>query len=247
MGARPSRRGVRGEVFGGSASGARRGTSAPGRPVDLVPEPAGVLRGRGGAAFATRPRSPGRLGSVRTSLLVYAGLLGFVALCRLAELVVSARRRRGRAVVSEPGTFPLLVAVQVGLLTLPWIEAFCAERPFRPLLAGAAGGVFVLASGLRVWLLWSLGSAWNVRVVPPEAVVTRGPYAWIRHPNYSVLILEVASLPLIHGAWASALGLSALNGLAVGLRVRNEEAALAELPGWRAAFADKKRFVPGLF
>lgn len=77
--------------------------------------------------------------------------------------------------------------------------------------------------------------------------MTTGPYRWIRHPNYLCVILEIAALPLLHSAWLSALGLSALNACVLAFRIRTEERLLTEVPGWREAFADRARFVPGLF
>ncbi len=183
-----------------------------------------------------------------------AAFAGFVALLlatgvmRVVELTVSARRlrRQAQAPLAEP-TFPLMVLVHVGLVFGPVAEVLWLDRPFVPLLALAAGLVLAGATALRVWTLRAIGRAWNVRVVLPERVATTGPYAWIRHPNYLAVILEVASLPLIHGAWVSCLTLSALDAFVLWRRIRVEEAALAELPAWRAAMAPRARFVPGLF
>lgn len=183
---------------------------------------------------------------------VFVGLLALVGLLRLGEVGVSwARLRRGgRAdLVPEPFLFPLMVLLHVGLLAGPVVEVFWGGRPFIPWLAVASGGVLALATGLRVWTLRTLGRAWNVRVVTPEdaAVVTTGPYAWIRHPNYLVVVMEIASLPLLHTAWVSAVGLSLLNAVVLSVRIRTEEAALAEVPAWREAMAGKKRLIPGVF
>lgn len=174
--------------------------------------------------------------------------LGLVALLRLVEVVVSRARLRERSAVSEPALFPLMVLLHLGLIVLPGLEVLFGERPWIPALCLGAGAVLVLATLLRVWTLKTLGRAWNVRVVLPaeDQVVTRGPYAWIRHPNYLVVILEVAAIPLLHTAWVSALGLSLLNAIVLWRRIRTEEAALAQLPAWREAMADKARLIPGL-
>ena len=185
-----------------------------------------------------------------TSQAAFLGLLGLIALVRLGEVVVSRRRLRERpeALVAEPGLFPLMVLLHAGLIALPALEVIGLERPLRWPLAAGAGLVLALATLLRVWTLRAIGRAWNVRVVVPAegAIVTAGPYRWIRHPNYLVVILEIASLPLLHGAWLSALGLSLLNAAVLARRIRTEEAALNELPAWREAMADKPRLIPGL-
>lgn len=181
-----------------------------------------------------------------SSVVAFGLVLALVGLLRLVELAVSARRARGRPVVVEPGAWVAMVLLHVASVTAPVLEVVLLDRPLVPWLTAAALVVLALATGLRVWALGTLGKAWNVRVVVPDeqAVVTTGPYAWIRHPNYLVVILELAALPLLHGAWLSSLVLSAWNGLVLARRIPTEEAALARSPAWRAAMADRPRFVP---
>lgn len=176
-------------------------------------------------------------------------LLLATGLMRLGEVGVSARRIRERpdALVGERWLFPLMALVHASLVALPLVEVFALGREPLGGVSGAALGVFVLATGLRVWTLRTLGRSWNVRVVRPPAIVTAGPYRWIRHPNYLVVVLEIAALPLIGGAWASAIALSALNAFVLFHRIRTEEAVLAEDPAWSAAMAGKARLVPRVF
>jgi methyltransferase len=72
-------------------------------------------------------------------------------------------------------------------------------------------------------------------VLPGAPLVRRGPYRWLRHPNYVAVIVELASAPLMFGAWRTALAASALNLAALAIRVRVEERALglAGRPGER--------------
>lgn len=177
----------------------------------------------------------------------YAGLLAAVALQRLIELAMSrsheARRPAPRA---APGSYPVMVAAHAGLLTLPLLEV--AGHPARrPRLRWL--GVLALATTLRIWSIASLGPDWNVRgAVPPNLrPVVRGPYAYIRHPNYLAVILEFAAIPLIGGARRSAVVLSALNAAVLFDRIRAEERLLDASPAYRRAFAGRARFIPGLF
>lgn len=178
-------------------------------------------------------------------------LLALTGLMRLVEMGVSAARmaRRREAVVSEPWLFPLMAVLHTGLVFLPALEVWWLGVPFRPWLAIAAGAVLVAATGLRVWTLYTIGGAWNVRVVVPDdiRIATTGPYRFIRHPNYLVVILEIAALPMLHGAWLSAIGLTLLNAFVLLHRIRTEEAALSAIPAWREAMADRARLVPGVF
>jgi methyltransferase len=179
---------------------------------------------------------------------LFVSLLALTGGMRLVELAVSVRRMRARPqdVVAEPALFPAMAALHTALIGLPIAEVVLTDRPALPLVTGAALAVLGVATALRVWTLHTLGAAWNVRVLPPEAVVTDGPYAWIRHPNYLVVILEIAALPLVHGAWISAVVLSIANAAVLAVRIPTEERALAALPAWRAAMAHKPRFLPRL-
>jgi len=181
-----------------------------------------------------------------STVLAFAGLLTLVGVTRLGELVVSARRPGAR--VAEPGLWPLMVLLHTASVVAPLVEVLALDRPFPPALAAAAGLVLLGALALRVWTLRTIGRSWNVRVVRPEegAIATSGPYAWIRHPNYLVVVLELAALPLLHGAWLSALALSLLNGFVLQRRIRTEEATLRSSPAWWAAMEHKARLVPGL-
>ena len=184
-------------------------------------------------------------------MLIFVAMLGATGLMRLGEVVVSIRRVRSRpgSVVAEPWLFPLMVVLHAGLVFAPAIEVVVLRRPFLPWVAAGSIVTLSLATALRVWTLRTLGAAWNVRIVTPQsqAVVTGGPYAWIRHPNYLAVILEVVAVPLFHTAWLSALMLCALNGFVLFHRIRREETALSEIPAWRDAMADRPRLIPRIF
>ena len=102
----------------------------------------------------------------------------------------------------------------------------------------------LFAQVLRWWAIASLGWRWNVRVIvtPGEPPVRRGPYRLVRHPNYLAVILEMACIPLVHGAWLTALVFSALNAAVLRLRIRDEERALGA--PYERAFAQVPRFIP---
>lgn len=91
--------------------------------------------------------------------------------------------------------------------------------------------VFLVAQGLRYWAIWSLGTSWNTRilVVPGAERVRRGVYKYLTHPNYVAVALELASVPLIFGAWKTALAASLANALILlFIRIPAENRALQE-------------------
>ena len=109
--------------------------------------------------------------------------------------------------------------------------------------------IVILPLVLRVWMLTSMGTLWNVRVInrPRQPVVTSGPYRLVRHPNYLAVIVEIMVVPLLVGAYWTALPATIANGFLLWERIRREEAHLFRLPEYRDAFGGKKRFIPGVF
>jgi methyltransferase len=182
-----------------------------------------------------------------TSRAAYLSFLALIGLERLLELLLSRRNaartlaRGGRESGREH--LPWMVGLHAAFLASCAVES--RFRPFPGAVGWAALGAAVAAQGMRYWAVASLGDRWNVRVivVPGEAAVQRGPYRFVRHPNYAAVMLEMAAVPLVHGCWATALVFSAANALVLRARIRAEEAALGE--AWRRAFADRPRFVPG--
>ena len=79
------------------------------------------------------------------------------------------------------------------------------------------------------------------------AVATNGPYAFVRHPNYTVVVLELLALPAAFGLNRLAAVAAASNAVLLSIRIREEEQLLVELPGYREHFADRRRFLPWLF
>ena len=157
------------------------------------------------------------------------GLLTLVALQRLGELVY-ARRNTARLLAQGGhevggGHYPVIV-----LLHLAWLAAMAFAIPAETEPQWLLLAVFLLLQAARLWVIASLGPYWTTRIItlPQAPLVRHGPYRFLRHPNYLVVALEIAVLPLAFGAWQIAVIFSLLNGLALAQRVRIEEAALAE-------------------
>ena len=149
---------------------------------------------------------------------------------RVAELVVSLRNAKWSfahgGVESGRGHYPFMVVLHTGLLAGCLVEA--AYRPFIPALGWTMLAVVLLSQGLRWWCIAVLGHQWNTRVivVPGLHLVARGPYRWIRHPNYVAVVAEGIALPLVHTAWITAVVFTVLNVPLLAVRIRCEDAAL---------------------
>ncbi len=155
-------------------------------------------------------------------LIVALQHLGYMALSRRnsARLLARGGEEVGR------WHLPLFVALYVA-----WFVAMAAfiDPGTPPSLWWI--GVYLLLQAFRAWVMLSLGEYWTVRVitVPGAPLVVRGPYRFMRHPNYALVVGEVVSVPMIFGAWRIAAIMGLLVTLAVFLRIRVEDAALAPL------------------
>ncbi|WP_066174102.1 isoprenylcysteine carboxyl methyltransferase family protein [Bacillus marinisedimentorum] len=106
--------------------------------------------------------------------------------------------------------------------------------------------LFVFAQAMRVWALFSLGKFWNTKIIvlPGADVVAKGPYKYIRHPNYVVVALEFLSAPLLFDAYLTAALFTLLNIIVLSIRIPAEEKALREATDYSNIFEGKSRFTP---
>lgn len=134
-------------------------------------------------------------------------ILAFVTLQRLSELVL-AKSNTAKLLASggyEIGAahYPIIVAFHTAwILGLWWLAP---SQPVNWILIG----MFAILQGLRLWVIATLGSRWTTRIirVPGETLVARGPFRFINHPNYAVVITEIFVLPLAFGlVWFSIIG-----------------------------------------
>jgi methyltransferase len=91
--------------------------------------------------------------------------------------------------------------------------------------------LFVLLQFGRVWVIRTLGGRWTTRIIvkPGAPLVRSGPYRLLNHPNYLVVALEIAVLPLVFGLWQIAIVFSLLNAIILAVRIRAENGALRSL------------------
>ena len=153
-------------------------------------------------------------------------ILSLVTLQRGGELWLA--RRNTRRLLQQgarehaPGHYPLIVAVHaLWLVSLWWLAPSRGIDPFW--LA-----FFVLIELTRIWVLLTLGSRWTTRIIvlPDEPLVRRGLYRIVNHPNYWVVVGEIAVLPLVFDLWWIAVIFSLLNAGVLSIRIREENRAL---------------------
>jgi methyltransferase len=189
---------------------------------------------------------------VRVVSAWYVALVAAVALDRLSELAYSRRNQRrlwerGARQVRDP-VFGGMVLLHVGYLCLAPLEVALFERPFLPWLGIPALIVLIAANALRIWAICALSVHWNMQIVASQSLgaVSTGPYRWIRHPNYVAVFFEVATLPLVHTAWLTALAATLAHIALLKGRIAAEERILMSDPAYLRQMGSKPRFVPFL-
>ncbi|MCZ6603801.1 MAG: isoprenylcysteine carboxylmethyltransferase family protein [Alphaproteobacteria bacterium] len=154
-------------------------------------------------------------------------VLGFIALQRLTELAL-ARRNTARLLAEGgrelgAGHYPVMVSLHAG-----WLAVMAVFIPAHAQIWVPAFVLFVLLQCGRVWVIWSLGRFWTTRVITLDdaPLAARGPYRFIRHPNYLIVVAEIATVPMIFWAWEISIIFSVLNAILLNHRIRVEERAL---------------------
>ena len=159
-------------------------------------------------------------------------VLGLVLLQRVVELVWArrntARLRQLGGIETDTEGYPYFVLLHAGWLASLSLFVPAATPPIWPLL-----GLFGLLQLGRLWVISTLGRYWTTRIItlPGAPLVRTGPFRWLRHPNYLLVIAEIAVLPLAFGAVAIAAAFSILNLMLILRRIRIEENVLAPRRG----------------
>jgi methyltransferase len=172
---------------------------------------------------------------------------------RLVEIVVSRRnqgRMRAKGFVERETSLGMnsMIIMHTAWFVSLLIEAHVFPSGISSGIRLLAAGIFIAAQALRWWTLRTLGHFWNVSVLTnardERAFVSSGPYRFIRHPNYLVVIVELASLPIVGGAPLTAIVFSVLNGLLLRRRIGLEERSLFAIPGYERMMSHKPRLSP---
>jgi methyltransferase len=154
-------------------------------------------------------------------------LLALVAVQRLAEVAYAERNTRALiargAREAGRGHYPLIV-----LLHAAWLVAILMMLPEVRVIFWLPLVLFLLLQAARVWVIATLGPYWTTRIITLDEapLVRRGPYRFVRHPNYLIVAGEILLLPLALGEWQVAAVFTLLNGAMLAWRIRAEDAAL---------------------
>ena len=174
-------------------------------------------------------------------MIVFISVIGFVILQRIVELFIARKneswmRSQGAYEVGAKH-YPLMVSIHVGFFISLILEFFSLDRSLSPYW----WLLFIFFVGLqlmRVWAISSLGRYWNTKIIvlPGTQVVKKGPFRFIRHPNYLVVTCEILVIPLLFNALFTAIVFTLLNLFILSIRIPIEEAALREVTDYKEVF-----------
>jgi methyltransferase len=166
---------------------------------------------------------------------IVATVLGLLVVQRLAELRY-AERNRARALARggvEHGASHYWMFVALHTL---WFVGMIAEHVLEVAAVPTWWGVGLLGAAVlqagRYWVIRTLGESWNTRVItwPEMPIAAKGPFRWLRHPNYVIVVIELALIPASLGCWRTAIVASVLNAvLLLKVRLPVEEAAIGRI------------------
>ncbi|WP_342670291.1 isoprenylcysteine carboxyl methyltransferase family protein [Bacillus solimangrovi] len=175
-------------------------------------------------------------------------ILTIVIIQRLMELFIARSNekwmKKHGAVEVGKEHYKWIVMLHVLFFISLIVEVRMFERDLSPLWP-VFFCLFVVAQYVRFWSLKSLGKFWNTKilVLPNVNVISKGPYKYIRHPNYLIVMLEIFLLPMMFQAYYTVLIFSVVNAIVLRIRILTEEEALMKHTNYRTQFLLKRRFI----
>ncbi|MDW0110202.1 isoprenylcysteine carboxyl methyltransferase family protein [Sporosarcina aquimarina] len=169
-------------------------------------------------------------------------VLSVVILQRLAELIIAKNNEKRMLAQGayEVGArhYPAIVLLHTAFFVSLLLEVVIRKPGLSPIW-GILLTLFLLTQVLRVWCLASLGKYWNTKIIilPGADVVMKGPYKFIRHPNYFIVAMEILVLPMIFGAYFTAILFTLLNAWMMSVRIPQEERALKDATNYKEKFS----------
>ncbi|MFD1707200.1 isoprenylcysteine carboxyl methyltransferase family protein [Siminovitchia sediminis] len=164
-------------------------------------------------------------------MVFFISVLVLVVFQRLSELVWAKRnerwmKERGAAEYGK-SHYPWMVFIHISFFISLIIEVtFLHREPssYWPVFLV----IFLLVQGIRIWILVSMGRYWNTKIIvlPGSETIKKGPFRYMRHPNYFVVTIELAVLPLMFQAYWTAVLFFIFNQVILSVRIAEEEKAL---------------------
>ena len=176
-------------------------------------------------------------------------LIAFIALQRIIELYIARGNEKWMkqqgAIEFGQGHYKYMVLLHFCFFIFLSAETLLLKRGISPIWPVFLS-LFCAAQAIRIWVIASLGKYWNTKIIilAQTRVVKKGPYQFIKHPNYLVVALELLVVPLLFNSYYTAILFTFLNILMLKVRIPMEEHALKTLTEYEEGFQDCHRFIP---
>ncbi len=174
--------------------------------------------------------------------MIFFIVISIVILQRLVELVVAKRNEKWMlsqgAFEVGAAHYPVMVSMHIAFFISLLAEVIQLDKSLSSIWILFLI-IFLVAQVARIWCLTSLGKFWNTKIIilPGADVVQRGPYKWVRHPNYLIVTTELLVLPLLFSAYLTAFIFTLLNVWMLSVRIPAEEKALKEATNYKEKFS----------
>lgn len=186
-----------------------------------------------------------------TDLQVFLIFYSLILIQRVFELIIAKNNEKwmkgqGAIEFGQKG-YKLIVIMHI-LFLLSFLSEKLVQDRGLSIIWPWLGIIFLLAQMIRFWALFTLGKYWNTKIIvlPNACVVNKGPYRFIRHPNYLVVFLELLTIPLMFNAFITASLFTILNIIFLAIRILEEEQALKNLTEYEVVLGNRNRFIPAI-
>ena len=162
-------------------------------------------------------------------MMAFILFISFIILLRIAELILSRRNEiwllQNGAIEYGQKHYPYIVALHVLFIVSLIIEYSTTQTAPLNLFFLVLYLLFVLFKAL---VISSLGKFWNTKIyhIPDFPLMKNGVYKYIKHPNYLIVIAEIAVIPLIFHLYYTAIVFTVLNAIILSIRIKEENKVL---------------------
>ncbi|TQR18022.1 isoprenylcysteine carboxyl methyltransferase family protein [Psychrobacillus vulpis] len=176
--------------------------------------------------------------------MLFLVIISLVILQRITEVIIAKRNEKKMLAQGayEVGAshYPFMLALHFSFFIFLIVEVLFFDREISPLFP-LFFLIFLFVQAFRIWCLTTLGQFWNTKIIilPNANIVRKGPYLYLKHPNYVVVCMEIVLLPLMFQAYFTAICFTLLNLAMLSVRIPMEEKALSEATDYHKEFKKK--------
>jgi methyltransferase len=161
--------------------------------------------------------------------MTFAYFISFVILLRIGELYLSQKNEKwllqNGAVEYGRKHYPVIVTLHILFFLSLLMEYSLQQAPYSNYYLI---GIYFLLITFKFRIILSLGKFWNTKIyhIPGAPLIKTGIYKYIKHPNYIVVIAEIAIIPAAFHLYYTAIIFTLLNLIVLRVRIKEENKAL---------------------